>query len=53
MLLLVFWIHGGYIRLWWHHVLVGGESLEIVIVTMSRNYHVGQCHVATDAVHVE
>lgn len=29
-----------------------GESLETVIM-MSRNYDVVQCHVVTDAVHVE
>lgn len=54
VILLFFWIQGGYISLWWCYVLLmEGESLEIVIVTMSRNYHVGQCHVVTDAAHME
>lgn len=48
-----FWIHGVYISLWLHYVLMEGKSLETVIMTMSRNYHEGQCHVVTCAVHME
>lgn len=37
-----FLIYGGYTSVWWLYILLEGESLETVIMTMSWNYHMGQ-----------
>lgn len=50
---LFFRICGGYVSLRWHYVLMEGESLETVIMAMSRSCRVGQCHVVTGAEHME